>query len=563
MKMKRILVFFSVLFVACLAVLNVSAQPSWAKKASKAVFTLKTFAADGTLLGSATGFYVGEQGEAVAPYNAFRGASSAVVIDSEGKEWPVTCMLGANETYDVAKFRVEVKKKSAALTLSPTAVRQGDGVWLLPYREAKKARQGVVRKVESFNRDYHYYTIALAMPENTVGAPLLSEQGQVVAIMQPQQRTNDTLSYAVDAHFADSLRITGLSINDPALKAIGIKKALPAELSQALLTLYVAGQSLDSLPYVQLVDDFIVQFPTAPDGYQYRARMALSTADFATAKQYMEQAISVADNKADAHYAYSRLIMDKELYMPEKTFDPWSLDVAFDEARQAYELSAQPTYRHQQAQVLFAQKKYEEACQIDLELTQSSLRSPELFYEASRCRAMLGDSIGQMALLDSALSTFTKPYLREAAPYLLARAQVLLNHGRYRDAVLDMNDYETLMRSQLNANFYYLRHQADLGGRLFQQALNDINRAIELSPKEPLYLAEKASLLVRVGLYDDVKETARQLIALEPKQSDGYLFLGLGQCLTNEKAEGLKNLQKARDMGDPQAEGLIEKYSKK
>ena len=49
---------------------------------------------------------------------------------------------------------------------------------------------------------------------------------------------------------------------------------------------------------------------------------------------------------------------------------------------------------------------------------------------------------------------------------------------------------------------------------------------------------------------------------MAPAQSDGYLFLGLAQCLANEKAEGLKNLEKARDMGDAQAAGLIEKYAK-
>ena len=36
------------------------AQPSWTKKASKAVFTLKTFQADGSLLASSNGFFIDE-----------------------------------------------------------------------------------------------------------------------------------------------------------------------------------------------------------------------------------------------------------------------------------------------------------------------------------------------------------------------------------------------------------------------------------------------------------------------------------------------------------------------
>jgi tetratricopeptide (TPR) repeat protein len=233
-----------------------------------------------------------------------------------------------------------------------------------------------------------------------------------------------------------------------------------------------------------------------------------------------------------------------------------------DEAEKAYAVNAQPVYQQQQALILFAQKKYEEAAEKYLALTKTDLRSPELFYEASRCRELLNDTTAQLAMLDSAVAMFSRPLLKEAAPYLLARAQVRLNLKQYRDAVFDMNDYESLMRNQLNANFYYLRYQADMGGRLYQQALNDINRAIEIDEKEMFYRAEKASLLIRVGHFDEAAETARELIKLEPKQSDGYLFLGLALCLDNKKTEGLQQLQKALDMGDPQAAGFIEKYGK-
>ena len=67
---------------------------------------------------------------------------------------------------------------------------------------------------------------------------------------------------------------------------------------------------------------------------------------------------------------------------------------------------------------------------------------------------------------------------------------------------------------------------------------------------------------MRVGLYDEAAETAKTCIRLAPEHSDGYLFLGLSQCLTGKKAEGVKNLQKAGELGDPQAADLIEKYSK-
>jgi tetratricopeptide (TPR) repeat protein len=178
------------------------------------------------------------------------------------------------------------------------------------------------------------------------------------------------------------------------------------------------------------------------------------------------------------------------------------------------------------------------------------------------CKQQLNDSVAQLALLDSCVAQFSRPCLKEVAPYLLSRAQLLMDMGRNRQAVSDLNDYEDVMKAQVNSNFYYMRFRVEMEGRLFQQALNDIEKAITMTPQSDLYYAEKASLQVRVGYYDEAIETAKTCIQLAPEHSDGYLFMGLAQCLKGQKTEGLKNLQKAKELGDVQAEELIEKYSK-
>ena len=541
--------------------LPLSAQPSWVKKATKSVFTLKTFTADGTLLGSANGFYVGKNGEAISCYAPFKGAQRAVVIDATGKEYEVACILGANETYDVAKFRVTTGK-TLPLTVAQESASTDASVWLLPYNQVKKVPQGTVRKAEIFNQDYAYYTVALQMPDNSVGAPLLSEAGEVLGLMQQPASLKDTLNYAVSALFADSLKTTGLSINDPVLRATGIRKALPQDVGQAQLALYIGGASLDSLAYCQLIEDFILQFPNHPDGYTYRAQQLVNGSRFDDADRDMKKALKVAEKPDEVHYTYSRLMLQKLLYMPEQNYDAWSFDGSFDEASEAYRINPLPTYRQQQAVVRYAQQRYDEAYAIYEELFASSLRSPELFYAASVCKEQLKDSVAQLALLDSCVAQFSRPYLKETAPYLLHRAQLLMDMNRHREAVTDLNDYESLMKTQLTSNFYYMKYQAEMKGRLYQQALDDINEAIRMTPQSDLYYAEKASLQVRVGLYSEAVETAETCIQLAPDHSDGYLFLGLSQCLLGQKTEGVKNLKKAGELGDPQAEGLIEKYSK-
>ncbi|MBR6194194.1 MAG: tetratricopeptide repeat protein [Prevotella sp.] len=555
--MKRL----CIIIIGVLLTATASSQPSWTKKATKSVFTLKTFSADGTLIGSTNGFFTGEDGEAVSSFSPFKGASSAVVIDAQGKELPVACMLGANETYDVAKFRVAAKK-TVPLTIAATDAAEGTQVWLLPYREMKQVPAGTVRKTETINTSYAYYTVAMTMPEGATSCPLMNDAGEVVGLMQQPYRQNDSLSYAVSARFADSLRINGLSINDATLRSTNIKKDLPADPDQAVLALYMGQNSLDSAQYLQLIDDFISRFPNSPDGYTYRAQTELVDKKFDDAARDMEQAIRIADKKDEAHFNYSKLIYQKEVYLSQEPYEPWSLDKALSEAREAEKLNPLAIYRHQQAAILFAQKKYGEAADIYNALFSSELRSPELFYEASRCKAAQKDTLGQIALLDSCLATFNQPYLKEAAPYLLARAQVLMDANQNRKAVTDLNEYEKLMVATVNDRFYYLRFQAEVGGRLFQQALNDIDQAIKMNPQYDLYYAEKASLQVRVGLYDEAIATANECVKIAPDHSDGYLFLGIAQCQKGLKAEGLKNLQKARELGDSQADVLIEKYSK-
>ena len=555
--MKRLYMVVSLLMLT----LMISAQPSWVKKASKSVFTLKTFTADGSLLNSATGFYVGKNGEAVSCFAPFKGAQRAVVIDAAGKEYPVECILGANDTYDVVKFRVATNKSQPAV-LGKTQMDNGATVWLLPYGQTKRVPEGVIRKSETFNQNYAYYTIAIQMPENTMGAPLFSNEGEVLGLMQQPAMLTDTLNYAVSALFADSLKMTGLSINDPVMRSTGVKKALPEDIGQAQLTLFIAGSSLDSLAYAQLIDEFILQFPSHPDGYTTRAQLLTEARRFADAEQNMLQAMKVAEKPDEIHYAFSRLMMQKLVYMADEAFEPWTLDRCYEEAGEAYRINPQPSYRQQQAVVRYAQQQYDEAYTIYESLFNSSLRSPELFYAASVCKEQLKDTTAQLALLDSCVAQFSQPYLKEAAPYLIGRAQVLVGMGRYRAAVNDYNEYETIMKAQVNSNFYYLKFQAEVAGRLFQQALDDIDKAITMTPQSDLYYAEKASLQVRLGLYDEAIPTATTCIQLAPEHSDGYLFLGLAQCLKGQKAEGVKNLKKAGELGDPQAEELIEKYSK-
>lgn len=539
---------------------NSKAQPSAVKNAAKSVFKLTTYNADGTVLSTSHGVFVGNNGEAISDLKPFIGASKAIVTDSKGREMNVERIMGVNDIYDVAKFKVN--GKTIPLNVAQSASASGSQAWLVSYAEKSPTiTAATVKNVETFMDKYSYYIFSLTVPENTNACPFVNSEGQVIGIMQPSTTSTDI--HATDAKFITELQTTGLSVEDETMKKIGIPPSLPTDKSQALLTLMMAAQANDSIKHAAIVSDFINQYPTSVDGYTAQAQIYLDANDFESAEKEMETAIKKVENKDEAHYNYSKIIYNKEVYKNDIPYAAWNLDKAFEEINKAYAINPQPSYQHQQALITYAKGEYQKAYDMFMDLTKTSIRNPELFYNASQCKQMLKAPMKEViALLDSAITTTDTLRLREAAPYFLARAEAYVTTDSFRQAVFDYTRYEILVNGNVNANFYYIREQAEVKAKLYQQALIDISTAIMLAPKEPTYYAEKASLELRVNMMDDAIKTATKCIELAPEYADGYLILGLAQINKGDKANGMSNLEKAKELGHVQAQAMIEKYSK-
>ena len=556
--MKQIGVILTLIIVCVCG--NSKAQPSAVKNAAKSVFKLTTYNADGTVLSTSHGVFVGNNGEAISDLKPFIGASKAIVTDSKGREMNVERIMGVNDIYDVAKFKVN--GKTIPLNVAQSASASGSQAWLVSYAEKSPTiTAATVKNVETFMDKYSYYIFSLAVPENTNDCPFVNSEGQVIGIMQPSTTSTDI--HATDAKFITELQTTGLSVEDETMKKIGIPPSLPTDKSQALLTLMMAAQANDSIKHAAIVSDFINQYPTSVDGYTAQAQIYLDANDFESAEKEMETAIKKVENKDEAHYNYSKIIYNKVVYKSDIPYAAWNLDKAFEEINKAYAINPQPSYQHQQALITYAKGEYQKAYDMFMDLTKTSIRNPELFYNASQCKQMLKAPMKEViALLDSAITTTDTLRLREAAPYFLARAEAYITTDSFRQAVFDYTRYEILVNGNVNANFYYIREQAEVKAKLYQQALIDISTAIMLAPKEPTYYAEKASLELRVNMMDDAIKTATKCIELAPEYADGYLILGLAQINKGDKANGMSNLEKAKELGHVQAQAMIEKYSK-
>lgn len=539
--------------------LNATAQPAAVKNAARSVFRLTTFDADGKELMTSHGVFVGNSGEAVSDLKPFLGAVRAVVTDSKGSQMAVSRILGANDIYDVARFSVEGKTTPLPVAGGAT---QGSKVWLVGFGDKNATvTAATVKGVERFMDKYSYYILSLTPPDGTRSCPFINEQGQVIGLMQPSQTSFDT--HATDVRYIADLQVSGMSVNDANMRKIGIPTALPADKTQALLALMMAEQGSDSLKRAAAASDFIAQYPTAVDGYASRAQMLVDANDFDGAAKDMETAIKKAEPKDEAHFRYSKLIYYKEVYKPQPAYKPWSLDKALEEAQQANSLNPQPFYEHLQAQILFSKGEYQTAYDTFTRLLDTPIRNGELFYEASRCKLMMQSPTEEIvALLDSAIANTDTLQFHTAAPYFYARAEAYEQLGKYRDAVFDYTRYELLMNRRVDAGFYYIREQAEVKAKLFKQALNDITIAIIANPNEPVYVAEKASLELKVNMIDEAIKTATLCTKRWEDYADGFLLLGLAQVHQGSKAEGIANLEKARSLGSSQAQALIDKYGK-
>ena len=97
---------------------------------------------------------------------------------------------------------------------------------------------------------------------------------------------------------------------------------------------------------------------------------------------------------------------------------------------------------------------------------------------------------------------------------------------------------------------------------MFQQSLDDLNKAISLAPNVPIYYIEKCALLLRVNELDDCIQTARQVLRLAPNNADAYRIMGYAQIQKGDKTSGRQSLEQAVKLGDTTAQSIIDKYLK-
>lgn len=568
--MKKILLL---LIFICLSVQWSMAQaPKWVEKAKRAVFSVVTYDKNDKILNTGNGFFVSEGGIALSDYSLFKGAERAVIVNFEGKQMPVDAILGADDMYDVVKFRVAItEKKVPALIIASAVPAVGAEVFLLPYSTQKDrtCTPGKVQKVTKIGERYNYYTLDMRLKDKMVSCPVTTADGQVFGLAQKSSgKDTASICYAAGAAFAMSQSISALSLGDLTLRNIGIKKGLPETEEQALVYLFMASsQSSTPEAYMSLLDEFVKQFPNSPDGYLRRASTLTFNAKddvaFDKAAADMEQALKVAQKKDDVYYNIAKQIYSYQLGKPEKVYKDWTYDKALDYVHKALAIDSLPIYVQLEGDILFAKQDYPGALVSYEKVNHTNLASPATFFSAAKTmEVMNAGPKAVLAVMDSCIAHCPQPFSVDNAPYLLERAQMNMNAGEYRSAMLDYDAYFKAVNGQVNDVFYYYREQAEFKARQYQRALDDIAKAIELNPKELTYRAEQAVINLRVGHYEEALKVLDEVLAIDPEYAEAYRLKGICQIQLKKQEEACANFAKAKELGDTNVDELIKKNCK-
>ena len=533
-----------------------AAGPKWMKQASKSLATLYAIQQRGDTI-QANGFFTNETGQLVAPFKAIHQARSAWVVDASGYRFEVSRIQGFNSTYNVVRLQAESgKKKTVCLPIASTSPTKGQSVYAIP-----TATPDPVAQVEKAG-EYGYYTLTSQATPDLAGNPVVNEAGEVVAILQTPVLAAKAPNYALDIRLPLSLTIRPIDANNADLRQCAIPKQLPADEAQATSFLYIANATAGTRE--AYIEDFIRAFPQSATGYIQKAETQVAAQSYEAARQTYDEALRQRTGHDDeVLYSRSRAIYNTVLQGTNTLPEQWTLEQALSDIQTASQANPLPLYALHEANTLFALKRYDEAYQRYIALTQTPMRSPEVFMYAWQCQQNLGaEKETLLALNDSAVACFTKPYTTEAAPFLYLRSTTLQEMGRVREAILDLNDYEHLMQGQLTDQFYYQREQLESRVRMYGPAVNDIQKAISLSPDEPIYHAESAVLFFRLNDLDAAIAACRKAISLDDDFPDAHRLLGICMREKGDLASARRHLQRAIDLGDPMASGILEKLGK-
>jgi Tfp pilus assembly protein PilF len=543
--------------------------PKWIEKAKKTVLTVETRLENGTTR-KGNAFFIGENGEAVSDYTLFDGATSAFVTDADGRTMAVTHILGADNMYDVIRFKVDAPKKTPFLPVADEIPDANSEAYILPPLGAadETPAKGAILEISKIKDTYGYYKINTPLPTGRLSLPLLTPDGKAFALTQADA-SGKNMTFGISAAYALSLRIGSMDLWNKTYTDIGIRKSWPETLQDAQVALLLYASQQDARAYLETLNDFIAHFPHIADGYTRRAAhyarrrheladteagqlhmLALAEEDMNTALKYAGQdAAETCYNHAGLIYAVAAA---DSLPLPQG----WNMTDAAEYLRKAIDEDDRPAFHQLEGDIALYNGDCEQAFLAYMTVNRSPDASAASYYMAAKAKQQIpGHNPAEViALIDSAAA---ESLPSETMPYLTESAELKMEAGMYEAAVKDYDQCFSLMAGNVSDAFYYLREQAKFRSGDLDGALSDIRSAIDMAPDNAVYHAEMASVYLRRQEPDKAQICAEKALDIDPEFAPSHRLLGICHLRMDRKDEACRAFRKAETLGDPVVKKLI------
>ena len=560
---------FYIIVVFCVSTVSMMAQremPTWVERARRAVFTIETYDIYGNVR-RGNGFFIQSTGEAVSNFTLFNGAVSAVVTDSEGRTMQVNHVIGADELYDVIRFKVTVPRTVPFLPVASQMPVTGTEAYLIPAKNP--AQKGGIEEITKIKESHEYYRVNIPLTSSQVSLPLLTSDGEVFAITQADA-SGKNKTYGVSVPYIQGLRFSSIDLLGKTYASIGIRSGWSDKLDEAQLALILYASQQDAPTYLETLNDFIENFPNLPDGYlsrashyvRFRGELAASQAEqtqlLARATEDLNRYLKINPREDDGLYNQAKLIYEALLDDNTVESKDWNIGIASEKLQRAIAIKDLPVYRQLEGDIAFFQGDFEKAYESYMTVNKTPYASSLSFFLASNAiqRMPGGNMLEAIALMDSAVAK-SLAIPSEAAAYLQESIDLKMQFGLFEAAVKDYNQLYRALAANVTDVFYYYRAQAKFRAGDLDGALNDIETAISLDLKNAVYYAEEASIYLRMQDPAKAIESVNKSLALDPEFAASHRLLGVCLLRQEKKDDACRAFRKAKELGDPIVDRLI------
>jgi len=552
---KLIICRIALSFLPCWATIPNGAQAeedlvNLIKNVKPAVVLVQIFNASGRPIGQGSGFFIDNKGRVVTNHHVIKGAYSATVKTSAGKEFPVEGIIAQDSQADIAKLAVNIADSNIVpLKLSTTIPSEGETVVVIgsPLGLEASVSSGIVSAVRDIPAFGKVLQITAPVSPGSSGSPVMNAKGDVIGVATFILTKGQNLNFAVSSEKILALKETPtiITLRQYARETSKKDPNDPESLVQAGLKELWQANYEGALAYFQ---EATTKNPKYPEAWFYVGCCHYMLGRHQEALDSFKRATKIMPDYPVAYYNIGVIYRD--------------LGVLSD-ATEAYELAIKfkPDYADAHdglGSVYLRLERYQQA----IECFQLAIKFDQTFAGAynNLANAYLRGARYAEAVEAAREAIRIEPNLITAHVELGIAYERL---GRHQDAI---DTYEKLIGIRTPQGMLYgYMSLGLLYGKLsrYQEAIESYKQAINVKPdlvEAHLALGNSYSSLAQ---YQESIEVYKQAIALNPNFAPAHYRLGFVYTKTGNLASAEEEYKILKTLKSPAAERLRDLIDKR